>query len=381
MATAYENWAATLTAFDAETAVGAALRSVREAARNTGISFDEMTESGQAFRGALSGWSSATRDLIDTTPITQQGLVLEEQIRRLSETMGVSIDTAWDWANSVGVSAESVNASVNGATAQLELLGGKFASLPPVVLTEIATYGIPQTEAQVDALVAKYDLTEGTRTTLMAVMSESAELQITNYRQMLASIPPSVRTRLIIEELRSRASSTPTGNWLNNYTPPAGRAGGQGAIRRAEGGYVSGPGGPREDAIPAWLSNGEYVINAEATLMYRPVLEAINQNRFADGGLVGMQPFQPAAQRFARGSMANWADTGQRWLPSPAVSEAASVAVAVDQMRTMQSAFTRQAQAVVRAVESLPAGVYDGARAGVRDEKGKFSQQRKVGGR
>lgn len=382
MAESYKAWSDTLTAFDAETAVGAALQSLRETFRQTGEDLDTMTESGQAFRSALSEWSSATQELIDTTPITQQGFVLEQQVARLAEEMGVSIDTAWRWANEVGVSAQTVSSAVAGASAQLDLLGGKFLSLPSEVITEIATYGIPQTEAQVDALVAKYDLTEGTRSTLMAVMSESAELQITNYRQMLASIPSSVRTRLIIEELRSRASSTPTGNWLNNYTPPSGRAGGQGAIRRAEGGYVSGPGGPREDAIPAWLSNGEYVVNAKATLMYRPVLEAINDNRFADGGLVGNQPpFQPAAQRFARGGMANWADTGQRWLPSPAASEAASVAVAVDQMRSMQSAFSRQAQAVVRAVESLPAGVYDGARAGVRDDKGKFSQQRKVGGR
>lgn len=219
MATAYKNWSDTLTAFDAETAVGAALRSIREAAQETGVSFDEMTESGQKFRGALSEWSSATQALIDTTPVTQQGFVLEQQIERLAETMGISIDTAWQWANEVGVSAETVNASVNGASAQLELLGGKFASLPPVVLTEIATNGIPQTEAQVDALVTKYDLTEGTRTALMAVVTESAELEITNYREMLNALPPEVRTKLIIEDLQGRASADPVDSWFADYAP------------------------------------------------------------------------------------------------------------------------------------------------------------------
>jgi type II secretory pathway pseudopilin PulG len=34
------------------------------------------------------------------------------------------------------------------------------------------------------------------------------------------------------------------------------------AQARAGGGYISGPGGPTEDKIPAWLSNGEYVIPA-----------------------------------------------------------------------------------------------------------------------
>lgn len=55
---------------------------------------------------------------------------------------------------------------------------------------------------------------------------------------------------------------------------------------RASGGYISGPGGPRSDLIPAMLSNGEYVVNARATSRYRSLLERINSegNRFADGG-------------------------------------------------------------------------------------------------
>lgn len=44
----------------------------------------------------------------------------------------------------------------------------------------------------------------------------------------------------------------------------------------ANGGYVSGPGGPRDDAIMARLSNGEFVVNAEATRKNRAALEAIN---------------------------------------------------------------------------------------------------------
>jgi hypothetical protein len=41
--------------------------------------------------------------------------------------------------------------------------------------------------------------------------------------------------------------------------------GGGGGIHEAghwSGGYITGPGGPTDDRIPAWLSNGEYVIKA-----------------------------------------------------------------------------------------------------------------------
>lgn len=44
----------------------------------------------------------------------------------------------------------------------------------------------------------------------------------------------------------------------------------------ADGGYVSGPGTNRSDSIPASLSNGEFVVNAQATSDNREILEAIN---------------------------------------------------------------------------------------------------------
>lgn len=47
----------------------------------------------------------------------------------------------------------------------------------------------------------------------------------------------------------------------------------------ADGGFVTGPGGPRTDSIPARLSNGEFVVNADSTRANRQLLEAINSGR------------------------------------------------------------------------------------------------------
>lgn len=63
----------------------------------------------------------------------------------------------------------------------------------------------------------------------------------------------------------------------------------------ADGGYVKGAGSGKSDSIPAYLSNGEFVINANSTKQYLPLLELINGNRksvgigFANGGIVNMQ--------------------------------------------------------------------------------------------
>jgi hypothetical protein len=66
------------------------------------------------------------------------------------------------------------------------------------------------------------------------------------------------------------------GNWRGGYI---GYADGGPVQGFPTGGPVTGPGTGISDSIPAWLSNGEYVINAAATRMFRPVLDAINYGR------------------------------------------------------------------------------------------------------
>lgn len=56
----------------------------------------------------------------------------------------------------------------------------------------------------------------------------------------------------------------------------------------ATGGHVSGPGTGTSDSIPAWLSNGEYVINAAAVQRYgKGTFDRLNAQKFATGGHVG----------------------------------------------------------------------------------------------
>lgn len=77
----------------------------------------------------------------------------------------------------------------------------------------------------------------------------------------------------------------------------------------ADGGRVSGPGGPRDDKIIAALSNGEFVVNAKDAANNMGVLEAINSGlnlkkalpAFANGGMavVGMNSSAPKAAQNA----------------------------------------------------------------------------------
>lgn len=69
---------------------------------------------------------------------------------------------------------------------------------------------------------------------------------------------------------------------------------GPNATKKASGGYISGPGGPTADAIPAMLSNGEFVIRASAAkklgLGYLNMLNTGQLRGFATGGAVAKAP-------------------------------------------------------------------------------------------
>ncbi len=61
----------------------------------------------------------------------------------------------------------------------------------------------------------------------------------------------------------------------------------------ADGGKVSGPGGPRDDRVPILASDGEFVVNAESTKKYEKLLRAINEGHlpaFAQGGKIAALP-------------------------------------------------------------------------------------------
>lgn len=92
--------------------------------------------------------------------------------------------------------------------------------------------------------------------------------------------------------------AAPSGDFSQEYTL---QDPGPEPRKYATGGYISGPGTGTSDSIPAYLSNGEYVINAAAVRkLGKRHLDMLNRGipipRFADGGMVGtVSSLQPAS--------------------------------------------------------------------------------------
>lgn len=64
----------------------------------------------------------------------------------------------------------------------------------------------------------------------------------------------------------------------------------------ATGGWINGPGGPTDDAIPAMLSNGEFVVRAAQARRFGALLEAINSGRINSGVAANLSNRTAAAQ-------------------------------------------------------------------------------------
>lgn len=67
------------------------------------------------------------------------------------------------------------------------------------------------------------------------------------------------------------------------------------SLRAAGGGWVNGPGGPRDDKVPAMLSNGEFVVNAASASKYAALLEAINTAGGNGGAPFSTAPVVPGS--------------------------------------------------------------------------------------
>jgi hypothetical protein len=98
-----------------------------------------------------------------------------------------------------------------------------------------------------------------------------------------------------------------------------------GMQKKAVGGRISGPGTGTSDSIPAMLSNGEFVINAQASSRHADLLHSINSGAsveyFAKGGLATVDPAANKAEFFMNSKMA----TGQ-YKPESFINGTAGIA-------------------------------------------------------
>lgn len=102
-------------------------------------------------------------------------------------------------------------------------------------------------------------------------------------------LPQGVRDALMTVIRLVQSAAQAVGRLFGNIFSPF--SGGNKPEKKANGGFLVGPGTGRSDDILIAASNGEFVMNAKATKENRAELEAMNNDRkFRNGGLVGRIP-------------------------------------------------------------------------------------------
>jgi hypothetical protein len=145
----------------------------------------------------------------------------------------------------LGMTAEDANA-----------LADKYHLIPDEVVTNLQLNG-----------------TEQVQTALQKVNELNTALDQINNKNVRYTIIGDQVTRLDTSHPGSAAST-------NDLRPAA--------PGNADGGWVTGPGGPRDDLVHIRVSPSEFIVNAAQAKKHGPLLEAINNGTmgFADGGVV-----------------------------------------------------------------------------------------------
>lgn len=214
-----------------------------------------------------------------------------EDFIREGVAAGISAKAMRARANALGLTPKLVRTVMRVVNAKaVDNISRRLQSIPREKLTRILAQGIPKSEAGMRQLQKRYNLTPKQVRTLALLRDSASPIQ----RRIMAALnrldgktaTPSVNARDNASgTIRSVSSQLGAINgraaWTTIYTVH------KSINKKADGGMIHGPGGPREDKVPILASNGEFIVNAAATARNRALLESINANRYANGGGVG----------------------------------------------------------------------------------------------
>jgi hypothetical protein len=261
----------------------------------------------EAVRGLVTDLEGVTNALAQKGKTAEAAKTFAEgraQIIKFGTAAGLSRHQLERFLTSLGLTPKLTTTTLKAigfSKAQIDAyhLKGLLDKLPPKVQTAIKADGIPKTAADVDALKKKYDLTPRQVATLLTLKDDAAVAGIKNVDQLLRVLNGKKATpKVDVDTGAARNAIDGIAGALNgldgkradtfiytHHVDLRGSSQSQQELRQADGGYITGPGGPRDDRIPAWLSNGEFVVNAAATARNLDLLHRINAQKFADGGM------------------------------------------------------------------------------------------------
>lgn len=289
---------AALAGIDAGTAYGAALDKAAKQAESAEQGFNKFTEAGRNNRTAMSQLVATYNAQDAATKNSVKGYQdARRQIAELGRGMGLTAERIRELQ---GHLEKPAKLRVDTVEAQAAIQGAKtaFESLPPQVMTRIATQGVPTTNAEIDALVAKYRLTEQQRTALVT-LKDAASAGLGNIIDLIRNVKGKTVTVAAVTNgltnleralglLNAMNDKTVTLTTVHHQVNTQSKVERQ--LARADGGEIPGQRHPYGDKVLIWAAPGEEVISnrhgqADA---FRRDRAAGRIPAYAEGGTIGL---------------------------------------------------------------------------------------------
>jgi tape measure domain-containing protein len=269
------------------------------------------TAKGKSGGADAKAYDREVRQITERTNVLNAQTAAQEKLNPYINDYGYAAEKAATAQELLAASQRTGNAAGKELTDVNQLLSGDFSRLTPearaqaeamLALAEANGYATQKNNQLNDA----QDKLKQTMEDWRATSKDASEgfvkdlIQGKSAVEALGGALEKIGDKLLDNAFNSLFGSSGTNNWFSSLWSSLGLKDG-GPVKLAGGGSVRGPGGPRDDNIPAMLSDGEFVINAAATKKNRALLEAINNGRVlrrADGGMVSA-PGLPSPSRIA----------------------------------------------------------------------------------
>ncbi|MEV6696221.1 phage tail tape measure protein [Streptomyces sp. NPDC051453] len=282
------------------------LDDLTKSVKENGTSLDISSDKGRKVKGAFLEAAQAAMD--HAAAVAQQKdsqeagqAVLAKDITLLKQQMhaaGFSKDAIEKLTAAYTqlplVASTQVDAKTQGAITDLEAVKAKVASTKGKTITMAAP--TKEARAQLEALGFKIKDTKGKKV-IITVPTGSQKSAVAALKRAIDALRnKSITITTTMRTFKTVQSAGGSNQAAKNFAE-TNRARG-GIVRRYAsgggvqvipfGGPVFGPGTGTSDSIPALISNGEYVIKADAVRKYGlAMFDRLNAKRYASGGLAG----------------------------------------------------------------------------------------------
>lgn len=258
-------------------------------AREAGAGFGEFTKSAQQAAAPLDAVGKSADDakakvdaLGKTITVTRFGeggmskevFDLTDGIAKRAEQGKATLDSLGQAATGAGQALQGVSDEITNSIAGVGPAAQQAASEANAALSDIGDFDNSDLAA---ALVDPFSDASARIDGIMGAIKSLAASGFQAVASEVRRIGGEIRAEIdrILAALRAAAAAAAR---LRSSSSSGGGGEPDGFAR---GGLFNGKGGPRSDSNLAWISNGEYIVNAFATARYRPLLEAINGMRLS----------------------------------------------------------------------------------------------------